>query len=641
MSKPIVKQRKKRPEKVESYTKNYSILLFFGFTIILLPLIYLKQTLDPVLMPQLFAAGLFLFLFWIYYHVFFRRNSFGIVSFKPVIIWLAIGYLLTIIISAFFAINTKESLFDISKTLVFIGMIFLSLDLLKESIQSLKTISIFFLISVSIALIIGFQQYMKDVFPDPNRLLDDGRSVIYLVDGLMAHKNLYSSSLFMSLPLLIFGFFQSTKTMRFIFGLVISLTFFMIFLLSTRAVWLGVFVAAGLTGILMVLFAKQFGISPRIRKGILISMAALMVSGLILVVSIDSTENYSPVERLKSIVSPKDVNNIFRLQVWEITMDIIKKNPFVGVGAGNWKLIAPNFYHNFNFTVKQLNWISPHNDLLWVWAEKGLLGFAFFIGVFAVTLYYLLTVLKRTSNSSYRLLALLLIGGFAGYLVISFFDFPLDRIVHQVWLAIWIAISTILYLQLTPHQQTGKFSFYWTIPISVLLIFPFIYGFSASKLEIYVEKARKAQFRNDWTGMLEMAKKIPTTFRNLDAEAMPVYYYQGLAYEKAGQFEKAKTNYLLALHDHPTKVQVLNNLGLMYFNLKQYEEAKQYFERALEILPDFFETLVNLSATFIILEDYEKSLEYLNKIPKNLWDDRFYKRAEYLEQKIRQKSSQK
>lgn len=641
MSKPPVKQSKKKTEKVGSFSNNFSIFLFFGFTIIILPLIYLKQTLDPVLMPQLFAAGLFIFLFWIYYHAFLRRNTFGSNSFKPVIIWLVIGYFLSIIVSSFLAINLKESLFDISKTLVFIGVIFLSMALLNESIHNLTTISFLFLISVSIALIIGFQQYVEDVFPDPNRLLDDGRPVIYLVDGLMAHKNLYASSLFMSLPLLIFGFFRSTKTIRFIYGLVTFLTFFMIFLLSTRAVWLGVIVAAGLIGILIVLFANQFGISSRIRKWILISMAGLMVSGLILVVSIDSTDNYSPVERLKSIVSSKDVNNIYRLHVWEITMDIIKKNPFTGVGAGNWKLIAPNFYHNFNFTVNQLNWISPHNDLLWVWAEKGLLGFVFFIGVFAVVLYYLLTVIKRTSNSSHRLLALLLIGGFAGYLVISFFDFPLERIVHQVWLAIWIAISTLLFFQLAPHKQIGKVGFYWTISISVLLIFPVIYGYSASKLEIYVEKARKAQFRNDWTGMLEMTKKIPTTFRNLDAEAMPVYYYQGLAYEKAGQFEVAKSNYLLALHDHPTKVQVLNNLGLMYFNLKQYEEAKHYFERALEILPDFFETLVNLSATYIILEDYDRSLEYLNKIPKKLWDDRFYKRAEYLEQKIKQKSIQK
>ena len=230
MTKTQLNRSKKRPEKSDSNENNYLLILFFGFSIIILPLIYVRQTLDPVLMPQLFAAGLFLILFWIYYTGFYKRNAIGNASFKPLIIWFVVGYFLSTIFSAFFAINTKESLFDISKTLVFIGMIFLSLDLLKESIQSLKTISIFFLISVSIALIIGFQQYIKNVFPDPNRLLDDGRPVIYLVDGLMAHKNLYASSLFMSLPLLLFGFFQSRNTIRKVFGLVTLLTFLMIFL---------------------------------------------------------------------------------------------------------------------------------------------------------------------------------------------------------------------------------------------------------------------------------------------------------------------------------------------------------------------------------------------------------------------------
>ena len=616
-------------------------MIFFGFMIVVLPLVYFKKTLDPCLMPQLFTVSLFLAIFWIANFLIIKRNFFNRNNFKPIIVWMAVGYLFISILSMFFAVNVKESLFDISKTIVFISVIILTLNLLNESDHWVKYIPLFFLIAISIALIIGFRQYAVEVMPAPDRLLEDGRPVNYLVDGLMAHKNLYASSLFMSLPFLIFGLIQSQKMLRFIYGLITFLLFVMIILLSTRAVWLGILIAVGASSIILLVYADKFGLPTKFRKWALLSMVAILVSGLTVVSSISSKDQFSPIERLKSIFSSKDSNNIYRLHVWELTTNIIKENPMTGVGAGNWKFIAPRYYHNYNFKLNQLNWIGPHNDFLWVLAEKGFPGFLFFVGMFFMAFYYLFSVIRKTENGNHKILALILIGGFIGYLVISFFDFPLERIVHQVWLAIWMAISANLYFQIKQKQPVKKVNFYWLWIILILMILPIIYSYSAIKLEMYVVKARRAQHRKDWKGLLEDAKKIPTQFRNLDAEAMPVYYYQGIAYENLGQYELAKTCYLQALYDHPAKVEIMNNLGLMYFNLKQYEDAKLYFHKAIEILPDFFESLVNLSATYIILEDYSKSLEYLNKIPKNQWDERFYKRAEYLEQKIRQKSIQK
>jgi O-antigen ligase len=633
------KKGSKNPKKLKSEKSPFSTVLFFGFLIVILPLIYLKQTLDPVLMPQLFASGLFLAMFWIVYVVFLKRQEFTSICFRPVIVWVLLAYLATTVFSAIFTINLKESFFDISKTIVFTILIIMALYLLGENKSWQKIILAFFLISTSIALIIGFRQYFLEVVPSPDRLLADGRPVVYLVDGLMAHKNLYASSLFMSLPMLLFGLLQTKKVMRFVYGIVIVLGFLMIFLLSTRAVWLGLMIAVGITSLVLIIFAHHYDISAKVRKWILIAMVSTFVSGLFIITIINPGDKFSPVERIKSMVSSKDSNNIYRLQVWDITMDMIKKNPITGLGPGNWKIVAPYSYHLYKFKVNQLNWISPHNDFLWVFAEKGIFGFVFYIGLFILSFYYLFSVIRRTTNSAHKKLALLLVGGFSGYLVISFFDFPLERIVHQVWLGLWIAVSTYLYLQLSPEDRSSKkVSSVLSVIVAIILLFPVVYAYSASKLEVYVVKARKAQFRNNWNEMLEMANKIPTQFRNMDAEAMPVYYYQGMAYEKTGQFELAKTYYQKANHDHPTKVEVLNNLGLMCFNLKQYEEAKQYFEKAIAILPDFFESLVNLSSTCIILEDFEKSLEYLNRIPKNLWDERFYQRSEYLNQQINLKS---
>ncbi|NOU46060.1 MAG: tetratricopeptide repeat protein [Bacteroidales bacterium] len=639
MTKKQIKGSSKNSGKLKPERFPFSTVLFFGYLIVILPLIYSKQTLDHVLMPQLFAASIFTAIFWIVYTLFLKRHVFGVFRSTPIISWVLLVFMAATLFSSLFTINLKESFFDISKTIVFAVVIILALHLLSGNNSWQRFIPVFFLVSTSIALVVGFRQYFLEVMPTPDRLLADGRPVVYLVDGLMAHKNLYASSLFMSLPLLLFGLFQTRKVMRLLFGIVIVLVFLMVFLLSTRAVWLGLMVAIGITSLVLIIFSNQYGISAKVRKWILIAMVSTVVSGLFIITIINSGDTFSPVERIKSMVSSKDANNIYRLQVWDITLDMIKKNPITGLGSGNWKLVAPYSYHLFNFKVNQLNWISPHNDFLWVFAEKGIFGFVSYIGLFIMSFFYLFSVIRRTTNSAHRNMALLLIGGFSGYLVISFFDFPLERIVHQVWLGLWIALSTYLYMQLNiENPPVKRSSSVLAVIVAVILIFPVIYAYSASKLEVYVVKARKAQFRNNWNEMLEMANKIPTQFRNLDAEAMPVYYYQGMAYERTGKFELAKTYYQKANHDHPTKVEVLNNLGLMCFNLKQYEEAKQYFERAVAILPDFLESLVNISSTCLILEDYEKSLEYLNRIPKNQWDERFYQRSEYLNQQINLKS---
>jgi tetratricopeptide (TPR) repeat protein len=134
--------------------------------------------------------------------------------------------------------------------------------------------------------------------------------------------------------------------------------------------------------------------------------------------------------------------------------------------------------------------------------------------------------------------------------------------------------------------------------------------------------------------MLADAKSINTFFRDLDAEAMPVEWYYGLAYANLNDIEKSKEHYMKAYAANPTKISILNNLGQIYFKEGQYNEAIEWFNKALAILPDYLESNVNLSSTYYKLGDYENALKSLNNIPENKRDERIKKNMISIEKKI-------
>ena len=611
--------------------------VFFGFLIVLLPLVYLTSALDPSLMPQLFVQSVVLFAFT--FPLFLKKNTHSdwFSLFRQPLFWLVVAYSLVTFLSSLVAVNYKESLFDISKTITFVLVVTYSWQYLSTT-EVRNRLPLMMLIANIIALSIGFHQYLNLVLPVQSPTDWSNLPPIYQVKGLMAHKNLYASSLFMMLPLLAVGAMQQKKQLRWLFVISILLTFFMIYLLSTRAVWLGVLAAFGTILAGFFLFQNSFQLPRKIRNGMFIGS----IFGLIALIALLAKSNYenslSFADRFQSIFNPKDPNNLHRLHVWDVSMHLVKEHPITGVGAGNWKIISPKYYHLHHFTKEQLNWVRPHNDFLWVLTEKGIIGLLVFLGIFAAALLRIALRLRQNADKQEHYTCLFLAAGLIGYLVISFFDFPLERIWHQSVLAVWLAIILTAHRQSTEPSKTPAGSM--ALPL-LLLLFTSIYAASATRLEQIVQQTRKAQFSNDWAHMLSLAQSIPTRFRNLDAEAMPIYYYHGLASERLNKPAEAKKFYEKALEDFPTKVQVMNNLGLACFNLGEFEEAKSYFEKARQILPDYTEATVNLSAVYDKEKKYRKSLQMLREVPKERWDDRYFKREEYLIKKIKEQDEKR
>ncbi len=608
------------------------------FSILILPVIYVKNALDPSLMIRLFALNIFLLGVSVYIFLNPRDNSNGFAVLRHWIYPIFLAYCLITFISMFFAVNIKESYFDISKTFSIFMLTALAAVIFVTTPGWHNRLPKFVIFAALINCSVGYVQYYNNIIFGTIEFLSNGDPAIYLVKGLMSHKNVYAISLMLMLTFTGYGIYKYRNGWQYLSIITSLLILIMIFLLRTRSVWVGFAASLSVSVVLLVVFDKQFNLQKLWRIILLTGIVVFLTTVALILLTGKSYSDNVYINQLKTIVNPGASNNMFRLKIWELSSKMVADHPFTGVGAGNWKLVSPNYYDGYNFKKEQLNWVRPHNDYIWVITEKGIIGFLLFIGMFGITFFYMFKIFFSKTPVEYKVFLLFMMAGLISYLTDSLFSFPIERIEIQTFLALILAASVAIY-----HSQNPKKPFKISkspvfIPVIILLLLSVAYSYSSFELELKVKRARIAQSRSDWKGMLNEAQSINTTFRTLDAEGMPVDWYYALAYVNLKDTEKAKDHYIKAYHENPTKIPIMNNLGQLYFNQENYNEAKDWFMKALAILPDYFEANVNLSATYSKLGEYENALSTLNNIPEQMRDERILKSINSLEKKISQQN---
>jgi len=322
---------------------------------------------------------------------------------------------------------------------------------------------------------------------------------------------------------------------------------------------------------------------------------------------------------------------------------MIADHPLKGVGAGNWKLHSAEYYnkYDFDFEKDQLNWLRPHNDYLWVFAEKGIFGFLLFISLFALIFYYIYKILFTDTLREHRIFTLFIFTGLIGYLTVSFFSFPLERINQQIYLALFFSSTIVLHHSGRKTKKPVYFQKAVLYPALAIIAFTVVYSYSMLDMEYKVRQASNALMSNNWKALLHYSQTIPTTFRTLDSEATPLVSYQAQAYSNLGQKAKARDLYEQALVAHPTKINIMNNLGKVYYELGEYPKARDMFLQALVILPNYKEALINLSTTYYKMGKYGKTLNTLKRIPPDQRDETIEKNLKAIKKLISKRKAER
>jgi O-antigen ligase len=603
--------RKKKNIKTKQKGVFMPSLLWAVTLIVVIPLIHVKSVLDPVLYPRFTAWSVSLLLLIVVLWIYRKSFSFDLQYFKSGFFYAFLSFILISILSLFFAINPMEGLTDIFKWLLFGISFFMVVNLLKNPESTLEIIFKAVIINAVLAILIGFYQYFTKVIgnPDPN--------AIYEMKGLMAHKNQYSISLYLLLPFLLSAHFFLKKSWKKLNVVVFVFVILIIIMLQTRAVWIALFLAGILSALfIFVSFWKNGMITVNTNrvKMIVIPAASIFVLFIVFLFAFPAIGFVKTIStRISSIFDLGFSSNEWRLQMWDATYRLFQDNKIFGVGAGNWKIAIYPYYSEYMPSVFK-HWRNPHNDFLGIAAEKGIFGLLAFVAMFVMLIYYAIRVIFKSKKKNDILLGSFLLFGLLGFLVISFFSFPAERMNQLIFVALIVAILVSKYFQLELQKaQTRKINFYFIFaPLAILLYFSIHLGIVNLNMEKQMVKVFVLKDKKEWNKMEKYVDRAYSKFASLEPNhTLPVILYKGLAKFEQQEYEKSLVYFKEAYYSHPNSVSVLNNLGSAYGQLNKIDSSIVYQRKSLEIFPHYERGLTNLAKSFYFNGEFEKAYQII------------------------------
>lgn len=187
-----------------------------------------------------------------------------------------------------------------------------------------------------------------------------------------------------------------------------------------------------------------------------------------------------------------------RLSYWKTTLDMIRDNPWFGVGWGAYESAYPRYMILGGYPVK-----LAHNNYLQVWAETGIAGLNLFLGIWLIFLYTFWRKIRSGIPGELRGLAFGLGAGIIAFLVNSLTDFAL-----YLPSLVWFVFAFLGLLAAIPSDESEKDTFRvpLKVPVAVVLVV-LLAGFvtvlyrSFLGLSLYheVEEERNMAFPNEFT----------------------------------------------------------------------------------------------------------------------------------------------
>ncbi|MCX6271533.1 MAG: O-antigen ligase family protein, partial [Bacteroidetes bacterium] len=267
-------------------------------------------------------------------------------------------------------------------------------------------------------------------------------SSTYLLTGTYANKNIFAEVLSLMLPFLLFAVFRLGRIWKWIAGITLGLSVFLILVSLSRSAWVACFIAALVISILCLFLFRRISwvkFLPGKKTWMILAMTiivALLVSGLFM--------KFGPQgilqKQIHSLTHPGYGSARDRVLLWGKTMEIIRQHPFWGTGMGTWKVEIMRYSNEGLKSADTLTFYQqPHNDFLWILSEQGLFALLLYLGLFVLIFRQLLINLKESEDRQRWKFSLVLLSQLMIYLVLSFFAFPKERIEHTIFISLAMA----------------------------------------------------------------------------------------------------------------------------------------------------------------------------------------------------------
>ena len=582
-------------------TKSYVIFLF------LLPLIFVRGINDMVLLPRQLLLSAFVAL--LLFVVFKNRDKNQDASKWDAVSLAMVGYLaISTVVSLTSATVISESLYGLSKLWIVISFLLLTLHLLKtETITTNQIVNAIILFG-GVAIVITIID-MSDKTLRGKHLFRN----IENITGNFANKNLLSSILFLCLPFFLIGC-QQKKALKWLSGLALILALAILLMIRTRTVLVAVLVFFGIVA----LFYLRRLLNRKSWWAVVIGLVAAI--GVVPFVFGSITGGLQSSSDIKQqyfyrIFSTNTIKE--RLLFWQNSIEMFWEHPF-GVGIGNWPIHFPKYglekFGSFEIQNGLHTLQRPHNDFLGVLCETGILGFAAFVFIVGMVVYQLVSLIRTAPTQQERQMFVYLLSALIGFVVIAFFDFPMERIEHQVILFLLFAIVIDQYRKSGKSGFTCSVSKKWLglfVAVGICLSLTIAFRRLQSEREAYdMQLARK---NSNTKEVLWCARQAENNFFKIDANTMPLKWYEGTAYFAGGEFSKSERCFTAAFALTPYNINVINNLASCYEVSGKRDDAIEMYAKALQISPRFEEARLNLAAVYFNKKAFDKAFETIDR----------------------------
>jgi O-antigen ligase len=584
----------------------------------LLPLLFLNGISDVVLLPR----QLLLTAFTAFLSISVLKSSkkdFDSMRLDVAHLAMIVFFLIAAVVSLGNAAVVSESLYFLSKLWILISFSLLTIWLLQKNVITVSQI-------IKAVIIFGCAAIMTAVADIAGKSMSGEQLLhsIHHISGNFANKNLLSSILFLCLPFFMIGC-QGEKRLKFVSCLALFLAILILLVIRTRTVLVATFV---FFGIILFFFLRGF-----------LKCKIWWIAAFLLVVAIVGFLQFGLAESIGRLQSSTDIKTQYiyrlfytgtfkeRLLFWQNSFEMLREHPF-GVGLGNWQLYFPKYglgkfgYYEMANGLHTLQ--RPHNDFLWVLCETGILGFAAFAAVFVIIIYQLLSLVKSAATRYERQSPIYLFSAVIGYIIIAFFDFPMERMEHQIVLMLLFAIVIYQY----GLKNSGSFAFpFRKTAMASFVIFGICFSFAIayrrleSERQVYKLYEARAAGNND--NVLLCAQEAESNFYKIDSKAIPLKWYMGTAYFSKGKFSESEACFKEAYLLTPYNIHAINNLASCYEINGKRNEAIEMYLKALQISPHFEEARLNLAAVYFNNKAYDLAFRTIDSCSVETRDPKY------------------
>jgi O-antigen ligase len=593
--------------------KNLSTYIFLITSILVVPLLYSTQTLDPSLTGRSLALSAVTLIFLSYIILITLKDSkrfdFNILNNKIIIFYLA--YLFFVGLSVLKAENTTEAIADLFKHLSIFVYLTVSVVFLSKNqhfhITLSKVVTVFSLVILVIGIyqIIGY--LMKGVFD---------HHTSYEISAMFAHRNLYAQIILLSLPFNVYILFTDKSYFRLIAIITTLISLIFITILLTKSVWLAFVIALFVCLVIFLAFiykrpSKGLG---AIKKPLLIAIIVVLVIGFsaILISKISDESIFE--KQTYWLKSSQFGSSKERLELWKRSFRMVEENPVSGVGTGNWRILISKYgSENLRSENGEIFFQRPHNDFIWIMSEAGIIAFISYVSLLILVFYYLFQLLRNSKDKNNKLFALCLVFFFVSFCVISFFSFPRERIEHNILVVLAIASVVILHYKTSnPTRHFSRLSFLVTsAPLIIILLISIIINTYRFYGEKWAMNSINYRSSNNWRKVIQAIDKSHNRFYTIDHTSTPLYFYRGIANYNLGHINKAIGDFTKARYANPYHLHVYNNLGTCSELQGNHNKAISFYKQALNISPSYENTLINMCAVYYNKNMVDSAFYYL------------------------------